>query len=518
MARRLNGDGRNAEQAELDPLLPMSRTATIHDIRTLLLSFYPMLVIETVEEERVHSILGPIAAGFRLPLFEWTITHGLVRLPSRERIVNTREPLQLLQYLERLPEEGIFHLKDFTRHLTNPTLTRLLREVATVFGKRCSFIVVTEESVELPREIEHLVAHYRLHFPDRDELREVVDNVVRSLSGYHPIHFEIEPPDFEELLTALGGLTLNQARQTVAFCAIEDGRLAPEDIRRALDRKAQIIKDDGLLEYFPAQDNRSELAGFQRLKEWLARARTGFGPKARELNLSSPRGILLLGIQGCGKSLAAKFVAREWKLPLLKLDAGRLYDKYIGESEKNLRRALEMAESMAPVVLWIDEIEKGLAPSGSDEADSGLSRRIFGTFVTWLQERKKQVFVIATANDISRLPSELLRKRRFDEIFFVDLPTMEERVDIFRIHLGLRKQDPSALDLDRLVLATEGFSGAEIEQTVVSGLYRALYRGQPLDTESLLEEIQGTVPLSVSRREDLARLRKMAERRFVNVR
>ena len=234
--------------------------------------------------------------------------------------------------------------------------------------------------------------------------------------------------------------------------------------------------------------------------------------------MRSPRGILLLGIQGCGKSLAAKFVAREWKLPLPKLDAGRLYDKYIGESEKNLRRALEMAESMAPVVLWIDEIEKGLAPSGSDEADSGLSRRIFGTFVTWLQERKKQVFVVATANDISRLPSELLRKRRLDEIFFVDLPTMEERVDIFRIHLGLRKQDPSALDLDRLVLATEGFSGAEIEQTVVSGLYRALYRGQPLDTESLLEEIQGTVPLSVSRREDLARLRKMAERRFVNVR
>jgi len=234
--------------------------------------------------------------------------------------------------------------------------------------------------------------------------------------------------------------------------------------------------------------------------------------------LSSPRGILLLGIQGCGKSLAAKFVAREWKLPLLKLDAGRLYDKYIGESEKNLRRAIEMAESMAPVVLWIDEIEKGLVPSASDEADSGLSRRMFGTFVTWLQEREKPVFVVATANDVSRLPSELLRKRRFDEIFFVDLPTVEERADIFRIHLRLRKQDPDALDLDRLVVATEGFSGAEIEQAVVSGLYRALYRGRPLDTESLLEEIQGTKPLSVSRSEDVARLRGMAEGRFVNVR
>jgi len=234
-----------------------------------------------------------------------------------------------------------------------------------------------------------------------------------------------------------------------------------------------------------------------------------------ELELS--RGILLLGIQGCGKSLAAKFVAREWKLPLLKLDAGRPYDEYIGESEKNLRRAIEMAESMAPVALWIDEIEKGLAPSASDEADSGLSRRMFGMFVTWLQEREKPVFVVATANDVSRLPSELLRKRRFDEIFFVDLPTVKERADIFRIHLRLRKQDPDALDLDRLVVATEGFSGAEIEP-VVSGLYRALYRGRPLDTESLLEEIQGTKPLSVSRSEDVARLRGMAEGRFVNVR
>lgn len=495
----------------------MSRTATLHEIRTLLLSFYPILAIETVEEDRVQSLLRPIAASFHLPLFEWTITHGLVRLPSREPIVGTKEPQRLLQYLERLPEDGIFHLKDFTRHLNDATLTRMLREVAAVFAKKCSFLVLTEESVRLPHEIESAAAHYRLHLPDRDELREVVDNVIRSLSPYHPVRFDIQPPEFEELLTALGGLTLNQARQTVAYCAIEDGRLSPEDIRLALDRKAQIIKDDGLLEYFPAQDNHAELAGFTRLKEWLARAHTGFGPRARELNLSFPRGILLLGIQGCGKSLAAKFVARAWKLPLLKLDAGSLYDKFVGESEKNLRRAIEMAESMAPVVLWIDEIEKGLTPSGGDEADSGLSRRIFGTFVTWLQERDKQVFVVATANDVSRLPSELLRKRRFDEIFFVDLPTPEARAEIFRIHLSLRKQDPNALDLARLVAATEGFSGAEIEQTVVSGLYRALYRGQSLDTEALLDEIRGTVPLSVSRREDVARLREMAERRFVNV-
>ena len=222
-----------------------------------------------------------------------------------------------------------------------------------------------------------------------------------------------------------------------------------------------------------------------------------------------------MGVQGCGKSLAAKVIAREWKLPLVKLDAGRLFDKYIGESEKNFRKAISLAESMAPVVLWIDEIEKAMATGG--EADGGVGRRMFGSFLTWLQEKQQEVFVVATANDLSILPPELLRKGRFDEIFFVDFPTADERGAIWTIHLKLRKQDPSQFDFHRLVEATEGFSGAEIEQVVIAALYRGLYLKQPLDTELLVKEISETVPLSISRREDMQKLREMSRGRFVSV-
>jgi SpoVK/Ycf46/Vps4 family AAA+-type ATPase len=225
----------------------------------------------------------------------------------------------------------------------------------------------------------------------------------------------------------------------------------------------------------------------------------------------------MVGVQGCGKSLAAKCIARLWGLPLVKLDAGRLYDKYVGESEKNLRRAIDVAESMSPVVLWIDEIEKGFSPTGGDQ-DGGLSKRIFGTFLTWMQEKKKEVFVVATANDIFSLPPEFLRKGRFDEIFFVDLPDPEERATIFEIHLSHRKQKPSAFDLGQLVVQSDGFSGAEIEQAVIAGLYRSLHEKRSLDTELLTRELRETVPLSISRREDIDRLRGMARERFVPVR
>ncbi|HBH80395.1 MAG TPA: AAA family ATPase, partial [Nitrospira sp.] len=239
----------------------------------------------------------------------------------------------------------------------------------------------------------------------------------------------------------------------------------------------------------------------------------------KSLNLTPPRGIMFVGVPGCGKSLAAKAIAREWKLPLLKLDAGRLFDKFIGESEKNFRKAIEMAESLSPIVLWIDEIEKAMvAGGGNGEADAGLSRRLFGAFLTWLQEKTHDVFVVATANDLSSLPPELLRKGRFDEIFFVDLPDDAERASIWRIHLGLRKQDSTRFDLDKIVSASDGFSGSEIEQAVVAALYRALHQKAPLTTDLLIEELTHTVPLSVTRREDIDALRQTAEGRFVNVR
>ena len=428
----------------------------------------------------------------------------------------TAEPMNLLSSLHQMDTQAIFLLKDFARFTSDHTVARQLREVSQRFSKNRATLVLTGEAVHLPPEIEHNVVYYHMELPGRNELRKVLDTVLHSLVQANRIKILLDGKGREELVSALSGMTLNQARQTIAFAALKDGKFSKEAIKDVLERKAQAIRESGLLEYFPVEDNRFQLGGFDRLKKWLLRAQTGFSREAQALNLPAPRGILLVGVQGCGKSLAAKVIARQWAVPLVKLDAGRLFEKYIGESEKNFRKAIALAESMAPVVLWIDEIEKAMTPGGS-EADGGLGRRIFGSFLTWLQEKQQTVFVVATANDLSILPPELLRKGRFDEIFFVDLPTAEEREAIVRTHLKLRRQDPQQFDLFRLIEATEGFSGAEIEQVMIAALYRGLHLKQALDTELLLKEIGETVPLSISRREDLQRLRETARGRFVSV-
>jgi hypothetical protein len=358
---------------------------------------------------------------------------------------------------------------------------------------------------------------FNLQPPDREDLQAVIRGVRQSLGRTLKERPPPEAAEEDRILRALQGLTLHQARQVASQCLIDGGGFTATDVERIMARKAQIIREGGLLEFYPVADNRFELGGFATLKAWLARARLGFSPEARALNLAPPRGILLVGVPGCGKSLAAKAIARTWELPLLKLDAGRLFDKYIGESERNFREATALAESLAPIVLWIDEIEKAIVAGGSGDADAGLSRRLFGAFLTWLQEKKQDVFVVATANDLSSLPPELLRKGRFDEVFFVDLPDAGERRTIWVIHLELRKQDPAGVDLDAVVAASDGFSGAEIEQAVVAGLYRALHAGCRLDTALLLMELRQTVPLSQARREDIAALRRTAQDRFVKV-
>ena len=495
----------------------MGLSTSIHDIRTLLLSFHPVIAIDTVEEERVEKLLDAVAEELCMPVFHWTMTRGLVQKPTAHGNRNTGPPLDLMGHLRTLQVEGIFLLKDFARHLEDAAVCREFKDAARAFGRGCATMVITGASHRFPPDVDHEVVHYQLSLPEEPELREVVSTVVRSLRQRRGAQVELTRPELDELVRALSGMTVNQARQAIARTVLEDGRLCAADIQRILDQKAQALGEDGLLEYFPSEDNPFQLGGFARLKRWLDRARVGFSKEAAALNLTPPRGIMMVGVQGCGKSLAAKCIARQWGLPLVKLDAGRLYDKYVGESEKNLRKAIDVAESMSPVVLWIDEIEKGFSPTGGDQ-DGGLSKRIFGTFLTWLQEKKKEVFVVATANDIFSLPPEFLRKGRFDEIFFVDLPDPEERATIFGIHLSHRKQEPSAFDLGQLVAQSEGFSGAEIEQAVIAGLYRSLHEKRPLDTELLARELRDTVPLSVSRREDIDRLRTMARERFVPVR
>jgi hypothetical protein len=497
-----------------------------HDLTTLIQSRHPIVTIDTVEEERVDSLLRAVASDLRVPLFTWTVTHGLQRLDLSDEarsarsggesvIYGTTNPRVLVRHLATLTVRAIFHLKDLTTHLSDATVARGLRDTAQAFLRSGSTAVLSGNSVHLPAELAGDAVPFALHLPNHEELRQVVHQLLRSLRRQRPFDDTLGPAGMESLLEALSGMTLNQARQAVAWAVLDDDALTPDDVPRLLRRKGETVRDEGLLEFYPPDVHSFELGGFSHLKDWLERARVGFTSEARALGLAAPRGVLIVGVQGCGKSLAAKAIARAWQQPLLKLDAGRLYDKYIGESEKNLRKALDFAEAVAPSVLWIDEIEKGFASGG--EADAGLSQRMLGSFLTWLQERKGPVFVAATANDVLSLPPELLRKGRFDEIFFVDLPNPAERDAIFRIHLGQRHQDAAAFDLPELAAASDGFSGAEIEQALTSGLYRALHDKQALTTAMLCEELGGTQPLSVSRREDVERLREMARGRFVPV-
>ncbi len=493
----------------------MGLTTSVHDLRTLILSYHSLLVMETDEEERASEVIGAAARELGMEVFEWSVSSGL-RSPDGHVLGQTRAPQELLSHMRTLSVEAIFVLKDFGSYLRDPTVVRLTREVCDVFAQSTSLLVMTANALELPPELDHLATYFELELPQPDELACVVQTVAQSLSARHRFAIELDLDKQSDLVRSLNGLTLNQARQVVARASLEARGLNAAALDAIQDQKAELLRGDGLLEYFPYEDNRAELAGCGRLEEWLDRAEVGFSARARELNLSPPRGLMLVGVQGCGKSLAAKVVARRWKLPLLKLDVGRLFDRYVGESERNFRKAVEQAEAMAPACLWLDEIEKAFSTSGSD-VDGGLGRRMFGFFLTWLQEKRAEVFVVATANDLGALPPELLRKGRFDEIFFVDLPDAESRRCIFEIHLRLRKQDPAAFDLGRLVLASEGYSGAEIEQAVISALYRALHARAALDTETVLHEVSETVPLSVSRREDIEQLRAYARDRFVPV-
>ncbi len=501
----------------------------LHHLQTLLMSFHPIIVIETVEEERVQALLGQATEELQLLAFEWSIAQGMSRLQSaqshwrneyappgsnRQTIEKTADPLEVLRHIANLSTRGLYWLKDFAGHLDDATIARQLREVAHLFSYNQSALILTGEQVSLPQEIAHEAIYFDLPLPGPIGLKQAIDSTVRSFRGR--VQINLCERDYQQLIKAVQGMTLKQTKKVIAYATLSDRQLDASDISSVLERKTQIIRENGLLDYIPAERNTAQLGGFDNLRQWLNRARMGFSNQAKSFGLVPPKGILIVGIQGCGKSLAAKNIARQWKMPLLKLDTGRLYDKYIGASEKNFRHALNLAEKMAPAVLWIDEIEKSMGQGNSD-ADGGLSSRLFGSFLTWLQEKSEEVFVVATANDLSKLPPELLRKGRFDEIFFVDLPDDQARETILTIQMARYQQDPSRFDLPRLVLASDGFSGAEIEQVIITALYHAMHERCPVDTALLEHTIKSTVPLSVSRREDLQHLRSIAKTRFVSV-
>ena len=474
-----------------------------------------MLLVDTVEDERLHVLLEHAAEHTSLPLFSWTQVDGLRReLPEPGQTPDSHSPQKALAFIERSNLEAIFHLRGLEPYLHEPGVIALLRSIHRKYFGHRGAVVVSGHGLEAPPALGHLFTPMNLEAPTPEAYHSFVQGVLRDLAARQQVKVQLSRTDVSQLLGALHGLTFFEVQKIITQAVVEDGVLGSEDITRVLQAKRQIIERSGVLEYFPHQHQMGDIAGLHHLKDWLRKRQAAFvDPKrAKEYGLSPPKGLLLIGVQGCGKSLSAKAVASEWKLPLIRLDPSNLYNRYVGETERNLRRAIKLAEQMAPVVLWIDEIEKALS---QEDAEGGPAQRIFGTFLAWLQDKKESVFVIATANDISKLPPELMRKGRFDEIFFVDLPGREARQRIWQIHLERRKRDPARFDVARLASLTEGFSGAEIEQAVVSALYTAFSREEDLSTETLIEEIELTKPLSVTMAERITALREWAKDRAV---
>lgn len=488
----------------------------LHDIELLLRSRHGLVYLDTAEEGRAGTLLAHVADRLGVPFFTWTRSGGLRRQGMTEPVYDTQEPVKALRHVAAANVEAVYHFVSLASGLAGQDLlVSLVRDAAASLHRLDGALILTGDEVDLPGPLREVAAHVSLPGPSNDEFARLLSDIARDLSRVRHIEISLTAEERTRLVNHLSGLTLMEAEKVLTKALVEDGALTPHDIAHVLEAKRRIVEREGLLEYYPAEHALAEVADLAGLKAWLAK-RTAVvrdPERARAFGLTFPKGVLLLGVPGCGKSLSAKAVAGEWGLPLLKLDPSNLYNKYIGESERNFKRAVQAAERMAPVVLWIDELEKAFASGGGE--DGGVTQRVLGSFLSWMQDRTGDVFVVATANDVSALPPEFLRKGRFDEIFFVDLPDRAIREEIFRIHLARRNRDATGLDLATLSAHTEGFSGSEIEEVVVSGLYTAFAADTPLDTAALAREVAATRPLAVTMREKIDAMRAWAADRAV---
>ncbi len=495
--------------------MSVEQPAFLSEIDTLIRARYPLLYLVTWEEQRVETMLADIAQAHGKELLDWSVTRGLRVLKGTARGAipeETREPLATLLAIPKLPNPALVLLKDFHRHLEDPVIVRALRELGTTLKSAFTTVIVTAPRLTLPEELEKDVCVIDVPLPSREDLMRLLRDIARVVTRTKRAKVELSNEEAEALVAAVHGLTLSEAENAFARAIARDGRLAVDDVKLLLEEKSQVIKKSGVLEYHAALDTLEDVGGLTHLKRWLDRRRHGFSEAARRFGLPEPRGLLLLGVQGCGKSLTAQAIAASWRMPLVRLDMGRIYSGLVGSSEENLRKAIRVVESLAPVVLWVDEIEKGLAGS-SGSGDAGVSARVFGTLLTWLQEKRAPVFVVATANRIDMMPPELLRKGRFDEIFFIDLPTEAERADILAIQLQRHHRHPSLFPVAELAAQTQHFSGAELQQVVVSGLADAFADGVELEPKHLVLAVSETTPLAVTMAEDIARLRDWAKTR-----
>ncbi len=549
-------------------------------LKVLINSSTPIVVMETAEETHAVKMVRAACAELNVATFEWTIADGLLRsgtnqppegqkmtlqaridlatgwapggrgLPqprtapssggaegdrlavalgssmgsaaasaaaSGTAIYNTREPVQALANMESMTVEAVFILKDFHRHMDDPVVVRRLRDVGQKFAANRKTVVITAPEIAVPAELAKLVEYFDLPLPDRDRLRELIHDVYARLAKSYTLKLDLDSTGIDAMSANLRGLTEEEAERAISQALVTRYALCTESVTDVLEAKKQLLRRSGLLEFVEAQDNMASIGGLENLKRWLGQRGGAWEDAAREFGLEPPRGMIILGVQGCGKSLCARAIAGEWKLPLVKFDTSAVYDKFIGETEKRIRKVFQVAEGLSPCVLWIDELEKVLAGSGPDSAsaDAGVSSRLLASFLSWMQDRKAPVFVAATCNNVTVLPPELIRKGRFDELFFVDLPNQAERKQIYSIQLAKRKRNPADFDLEKIAATAEGYSGAEIDAAVQGALYAAYSGKQQLSNQFLLDALTQTVPLSVTRAEEIETLRDWARARAV---
>jgi len=484
------------------------------ELELMIRSRYPIIYLITWEEMRLKRLIQSLATSLNKQLYTWSVSAGM---ESNGRTVEENKTAEAaLDFIEKSSDNAVFILKDFHPFLKEEmtVVIRRLRDLSVRLKRSYKTIIIVSPILTIPPELEKEISVLDFPLPTLQEVTDLFKTMIRSVEATRKVAINATPDLLERAVKAALGLTENEAENVFAKALVSSASFDERDIPLIIAEKKQIIRKTGLLEYFDLSETIKNVGGLENLKKWLDERSYAFTERAREYGLPQPKGLLLLGVQGCGKSLVSKAVASLWQLPLLRLDVGQMFNSYIGASEANMRKAIKIAESIAPVVLWLDEVEKGFGGvTGSGNSDAGTTARVFATFLTWLQEKTSPVFVVATANNIDNLPPELVRKGRFDDIFFVDLPSAVERKEIFHIHLRKRGRAPETFDIESLAAATEGFSGAEIEQAVIDALYRAFPQGRDILTNDIGAVINDTVPLSRTMSEDISRLRTWAKDR-----
>lgn len=503
-------------------------------LANLLKARFPYLYFQTWEEERAVSLINSVASNIQLiktprQIFEWKITTGMFDLKGH-KINDSQIPLKAMEFIEKYDQPSIFILKDFHiyfgGHGRSPEfqLIRKLRDMVTKIKQSPApkNIIFISPSLVLPEDLQKDITIVDFKLPTFEEIKDVLDEMIKANKHSGRIQIDLNEEEKEMLAKAATGLTLSEAENAFARAMVEDGRLNVHDVEVILEEKEQIIKKTGILEFVRSDLKMEDVGGLENLKRWLSKRNKSWLDSAKKYGLPAPKGVLITGVPGCGKSLISKSISSMWQLPLLRLDIGKIFSGIVGTSEENMRKAIRAAEAIAPSILWIDEIEKGFSGINSG-GDSGTSSRIFGQFLTWMQEKTSPVFVIATANNISQLPPEMMRKGRFDEIFFVDLPTKRERKEVLKVHIQKRIKDSEVIGnfqlteevLENLAVKTEGFVGAEIEQLVIAALFEAYAEERSISLQDFEKAILNTVPLSVTQSEQIRDIRNWANVRAV---